>query len=117
MEGHFAHLRAHPGDNILSTLVHAHAAEGKLTQDELSATAMLLLAAGFETTVNLIGNGTALLVEHPDQRERLRAEPDALAERRRRDAAVRLPRAAHRAHGAARHRGGRCAGGRRGSPS
>ena len=75
MEGHFAHLRAHPGDNILSTLVHAHAAEGKLTQDELSATAMLLLAAGFETTVNLIGNGTALLVEHPDQRERLRAEP------------------------------------------
>ena len=75
MEGHFAHLRAHPGDNILSTLVHAHAAEGKLTQDELSATAMLLLAAGFETTVNLIGNGAALLVEHPDQRERLRAEP------------------------------------------
>ena len=75
MEGHFAQLRAHPGDNILSTLVHAHAAEGKLTEDELSATAMLLLAAGFETTVNLIGNGTALLVEHPDQRERLRAEP------------------------------------------
>ena len=75
MEGHFAQLRAHPGDNILSTLVHAHAAEGKLTQDELSATAMLLLAAGFETTVNLIGNGAALLVEHPDQRERLRAEP------------------------------------------
>ena len=75
MEGHFAHLRAHPGDNILSTLVHAHDADGKLSQDELTSTAMLLLAAGFETTVNLIGNGTALLVEHPDQRERLRAEP------------------------------------------
>lgn len=75
MEGHFEYLRAHPGDNILSTLVHAHAAEGKLTQDELSATAMLLLAAGFETTVNLIGNGTALLVNHPEQLERLRAEP------------------------------------------
>ncbi len=75
MEGHFAYLRAHPGDNILSTLVHAHAAEGKLTEDELSAIAMLLLAAGFETTVNLIGNGTALLVQHPEQLERLRADP------------------------------------------
>ena len=75
MEGHFRHLRAHPGDNILSTLVHAQSAEGKLTPDELTATAMLLLAAGFETTVNLIGNGTALLIEHPDQLERLRAEP------------------------------------------
>jgi cytochrome P450 len=75
MEGHFAYLRDNPGDNILSTLVHAHSAEGKLNQDELTATAMLLLAAGFETTVNLIGNGTALLVEHPDQRERLRDEP------------------------------------------
>jgi cytochrome P450 len=75
MEGHFAHLRAHPGDDILSTLVHAHSAEGKLTQDELTATAMLLLAAGFETTVNLIGNGTALLIAHPEQHDRLRAEP------------------------------------------
>jgi cytochrome P450 len=75
MEGHLAHLRAHPGDDILSTLVHAHSAEGKLTQDELTATAMLLLAAGFETTVNLIGNGTALLIAHPEQHDRLRAEP------------------------------------------
>jgi cytochrome P450 len=75
MEGHFADLRAHPGDNILSTLVHAQSAEGKLTQDELTATAMLLLAAGFETTVNLIGNGTALLIAHPEQHDRLRAEP------------------------------------------
>ena len=75
MDGHFAHLRAHPGDNILSTLVHAQSAEGKLTQDELTATAMLLLAAGFETTVNLIGNGTALLIAHPEQHDRLRAEP------------------------------------------
>jgi cytochrome P450 len=75
MEGHFAHVRDNPGDNIFSTLVHAHTAEGKLTQDELTATAMLLLAAGFETTVNLIGNGSALLMEHPEQREQLRGEP------------------------------------------
>ncbi len=76
LEGHFVHLRAHPGDNILSALVQAQAVEGKLTQDELTATAMLLLAAGFETTVNLIGNGVALLDAHPEQRERLRGEPD-----------------------------------------
>jgi len=75
MEGHFEHLRAHPGDNILSALVHAQSAEGRLTPDELTATAMLLLAAGFETTVNLIGNGVALLDAHPEQRERLRGEP------------------------------------------
>lgn len=75
MRGHFAHLRRHPGDNILSALVHAHAEEGRLTEDELTSIAMLLLAAGFETTVNLIGNGVALLTAHPDQLALLRAEP------------------------------------------
>jgi cytochrome P450 len=40
--------------------------------DELTSIAMLLLAAGFETTVNLIGNGAALLVRHPDQLAALR---------------------------------------------
>jgi hypothetical protein len=105
MDGHFAHLRAHPGDNILSTLVHAQAAEGKLTRDELTATAMLLLAAGFETTVNLIGNGTALLIEHPEQRERLRASPlwtNAVD-----DAAVRPPCSAPGAWRSATPGGGR----------
>ncbi|WP_308282881.1 cytochrome P450 [Pseudonocardia nigra] len=75
MLGHFAHIRRNPGDNILSALVHAHDEEGRLTEDELSSIAMLLLAAGFETTVNLIGNGAALLTAHPEQLELLRAEP------------------------------------------
>jgi cytochrome P450 len=75
MEGHFAHIRRHPGDNILSALVHSHDGEGRLTEDELTSIAMLLLAAGFETTVNLIGNGVALFCEHPDQLALLRAEP------------------------------------------
>ena len=79
MRGHFAHLRRHPGDNILSALVHAHAEEGRLTEDELTSIAMLLLAAGFETTVNLIGNGVALLTAHPDQLALLRAEPQRWA--------------------------------------
>ncbi|MDN5934254.1 MAG: cytochrome P450 [Pseudonocardia sp.] len=74
MRGHFAHIRRNPGDDILSTLVHAHSEEGRLTEDELTSIAMLLLAAGFETTVNLIGNGAALLTAHPEQLARLRAD-------------------------------------------
>jgi cytochrome P450 len=75
MQGHFAHIRRNPGDNILSTLVHAHSAEGTLSDDELTSIAMLLLAAGFETTVNLIGNGAALLTSHREQLDVLRADP------------------------------------------
>jgi cytochrome P450 len=75
MEGHFAHLRRHPGANILSALVHARDDEGRLSEDELINIAMLLLAAGFETTVNLIGNGVALLAAHPDQLDLLRTDP------------------------------------------
>jgi cytochrome P450 len=75
MRSHFEQVRRHPGDDIFSTLVHAQAEEGRLTEDELISIGMLLLAAGFETTVNLIGNGVALLTAHPDQLALLRAEP------------------------------------------
>jgi cytochrome P450 len=76
MAGHVAHIRRNPGDNILSALVHAYDDEGVLSEDELLSIAMLVLAAGFETTVNLIGNGTALLIEHPEQLALLKAEPE-----------------------------------------
>jgi cytochrome P450 len=75
MRGHFTHLRRHPGDNILSALVHAHDDGERLSEDELTSIAMLLLAAGFETTVNLIGNGVGLLTAHPEQLALLRADP------------------------------------------
>jgi len=75
MLDHFAHVRSNPGENILSALVHAQTEEGRLTEDELTSIAMLLLAAGFETTVNLIGNGAALLTADPSQLALLRAEP------------------------------------------
>ncbi|MBL1076216.1 cytochrome P450 [Nocardia sp. 2] len=64
-------LRANPGDNILSSLVTAN----ELDPDELKSTASLLFGAGFETTVNLIGNGVTQLLAHPDQLELLHAEP------------------------------------------
>ncbi|MGW0005483.1 cytochrome P450 [Nocardia grenadensis] len=69
---HIERQRAEPGDDILSSLVTA----GELTTDELCASATLLMAAGFETTVNLIGKGIVWLLGHPDQLDRLRAEPE-----------------------------------------
>lgn len=72
---HLAHLKANPGDNLLSQLVAAREDGVGLTDLELRATAGLVLAAGFETTVNLLGNGTALLHDNPSQLALLRADP------------------------------------------
>jgi cytochrome P450 len=76
LDDHLDRLRTAPGDDLLSQLVHAEDDEGGLTQVELRATAGLLLAAGFETTVNLLGNGAALLLGDPGTRALLRAEPE-----------------------------------------
>ncbi|WP_344601865.1 cytochrome P450 [Sporichthya brevicatena] len=77
---HFAELRRNPGDNLLSRMVAASDDEGRsgagLSEQELMQTAGLLLFAGFETTVNLIGSGTLRLLAHPDQLEILRAQPE-----------------------------------------
>lgn len=72
---HLDHVRANPGDNLLSRLVTAREDGVGLTDVELRATAGLVLAAGFETTVNLLGNGIALLHDHPDQIDALRRDP------------------------------------------
>ncbi|WP_188837056.1 cytochrome P450 [Flexivirga endophytica] len=76
---HLAELRRHPGDDLFSQLVRASDDGAHLTERELKATAGLVLAAGFETTVNLLGNGIRLLDEHPDQLQLLRDEPDRWA--------------------------------------
>jgi cytochrome P450 len=72
---HLQHLRDEPGDDLLSQLVAAREDGVGLSERELRATAGLVLAAGFETTVNLLGNGVALLDGHPDQLELLRSRP------------------------------------------
>ena len=71
-----AHRRVRPGDDLVSDLVGAGVAE-----DELVGTAALLLMAGHEATVNVLGNGVLALLAHPEQWRRLRADPglDALA--------------------------------------
>ena len=72
--------RDNPGEDLLSGLVQVQDAGDGLTEAELLATCILLLIAGHETTVNLIGNGTLALLRNPAELARLRAEP-ALAER------------------------------------
>jgi len=72
---HLDNLRREPGDNLLSQLVAVRDEGQGLSESELKATAGLVLAAGFETTVNLLGNGIALLHDHPDERARVVADP------------------------------------------
>src|SRR5438067_9805082 len=73
--GLIATRRASPRGDLLSALIAAEEAGDKLNEDELLATCILLLIAGHETTVNLIGNGTLALLRHPEQLRRLREEP------------------------------------------
>lgn len=70
--------RADPQDDLASALIQAEEAGDKLSEDELLAMVFLLLIAGHETTVNLIGSGTLALLEHPDQMEKLRGEPSLI---------------------------------------
>ncbi|NGY57646.1 cytochrome P450 [Lentzea sp. NEAU-D13] len=67
--------RKTPGDDVISSLVAAEA-EQKLTAAEMLGTLVLLLVAGFETTVNLIGNGTRALLDHPSQWKLFKANPE-----------------------------------------
>ncbi|MFI6100818.1 cytochrome P450 [Lentzea sp. NPDC051213] len=67
--------RVEPGGDLLSALVHASDNEDRLTEDEVVNNAILLVVAGHETTVNLIGSGAELLLREHDTRRRLVAEP------------------------------------------
>ncbi|MEU6406594.1 cytochrome P450 [Streptomyces sp. NPDC046985] len=64
-----------PRDDMLSDLVAAHGPDGSLSMMEVLSTAVLLLIAGHETTVNLIANGMLTLLRHPEYLRRLREEP------------------------------------------
>ncbi|MFF5921883.1 cytochrome P450 [Streptomyces flavochromogenes] len=77
MRGYLAELihrkREEPGDDLISGLIRASDHGEHLTENEAAAMAFILLFAGFETTVNLIGNGMYQLLRHPEQRELLQA--------------------------------------------
>ncbi|MER8086444.1 cytochrome P450 [Streptomyces sp. NPDC094048] len=81
MRGYLAELihrkRENPGDDLISGLIRASDHGEHLTENEAAAMAFILLFAGFETTVNLIGNGVYALLRNPVQRERLHLSLDA----------------------------------------
>jgi unspecific monooxygenase len=70
--------RRTPGDDLLTALIAAEEEGNKLSEDELLATCILLLIAGHETTVNLIGNGMLTLLRHPQRLAELRDDPSLI---------------------------------------
>jgi cytochrome P450 len=79
MYTHIERLRRNPGDDLLSQLITVEDDGVRMSDIELMSTAGLLLAAGFETTVNLIGTGAHLMLTHPDQLQVLSDEPSLWA--------------------------------------
>jgi cytochrome P450 len=67
-----ARRRQEPADDLLTALAASGDADDRLSEQEIIATAILLFAAGFETTTNLIGNGMLALLQHPEQQQRWR---------------------------------------------
>ncbi|WNG47084.1 cytochrome P450 [Archangium minus] len=66
--------RAEPGDDLVSAMLAVEAQGDRLRPEELISMLLLLLVAGHETTVNLLGSGLLALLQHPEQRERLQAD-------------------------------------------
>ncbi|HEX7305783.1 cytochrome P450 [Lentzea sp.] len=69
---------AEPNDTFFSALVHTEDAGDRLTTEELVGMAFLLLVAGHETTVNLIGNAVLSLLRNPDQLQILKDRPELI---------------------------------------
>lgn len=75
LRGLVAERRRRPGADLVSSLIAETDSEGgRLSEDELITTCTLLLNAGHEATVNVVGNGVTALLTHPDQLARLRAD-------------------------------------------
>ena len=75
---HLQQLRRTPGDDLMSQLIRkaeSGSPETYLDEAELHAVAGLVLAAGFETTVNLLGNGIRMLLDNPEHRRTLSQRP------------------------------------------
>ncbi|TWV58281.1 cytochrome P450 [Streptomyces misionensis] len=81
LEDLLAAKQAEPEDDLLSVLAEQRVATGELTRRQAADMGVLLLAAGHETTANMIALGTLALLEHPDQLALLRdgAEPKQVA--------------------------------------
>lgn len=97
----------HPGTDLISQLMTLREVDDELSEDEIIGTCMLFLFGGHETTTNLIGNGVRVLLEHPEEKQRLLDDPSlinsAVEEILRYDgptgASVRLVKNSHSMHG------------------
>lgn len=74
LNGVFADRRREPADDLITALVSVEEDGARLDETALMALVMLLLAAGNETTTNLIGNGLLALIDHPSEADRWRAD-------------------------------------------
>ncbi|MFG3094966.1 cytochrome P450 [Streptomyces sp. NPDC048202] len=94
LRGLIAARRAAPGDDLISALIAAHDEGDRLTEQEMISTAVLLLNAGHEATVNATTNGWLALFDHPNQLALLRADltlvPTAVEELLRYDTPLQL---------------------------
>jgi cytochrome P450 len=78
LAGEIADRRAHPRDDLISTLISGGPTGQALSDPEAQTFAVLLLAAGNETTTNLLGNAMQALVAHPDQLRKVRENPELI---------------------------------------
>ena len=76
---HLEARRAAPRQDLLSAMLASKERDEHLNDDEILGTALLVMAAGHETTTNLIGNGVLALLRNPAERARLRREPGLAA--------------------------------------
>ncbi|MUG45819.1 cytochrome P450 family protein [Paenibacillus woosongensis] len=74
----FSKVKQQPGNDLISQLIIAEEQGDRLTEHELFNLVMLLIIAGHETTVNLIGNGILALLQHPEQLRALQSRPELI---------------------------------------
>ena len=79
LAGLLSFRRTAPGDDLLSALLAVEADGDRISPNEVVDLALLLLVAGHETTVNLIGNGVLALLRAPDQLDLLRRSPELVS--------------------------------------
>ncbi len=78
LRGHVERARANPGDDMISALAAPTEDGDRLDDDELLSMLALLLFAGHETTINATANGVLALLDHPEQLELLREQPELM---------------------------------------
>ena len=67
-----------PGDDLVSRIVEEHVRPGNLSREDFAEIGAMILRAGHDTTTNMIGLGTLILLEHPEQAAAVRNDPDVV---------------------------------------